>query len=70
MAAGLCPQATLEEELEEVLGLEACRCGRELPFGQELGRGLLAAAGIGDQHGPPLTTKASSLSSGGKQCRA
>ena len=53
MAAGLCPQATLEEELEEVLGLEASRGGHKLPFGQELGRGLLAAAGIGDQHGPP-----------------
>ena len=53
MAAGLCPQATLEEEFEEVLGLEASRGGRKLPFGQELGRDLLAAAGIGDQHGPP-----------------
>ena len=53
MAACLCPQATLEEELEEVLGLEACRGGHKLPFGQELGRGLLAVAGIGDQHGPP-----------------
>ena len=51
MAAGRRPQATLEVELEQVLGVEARRDGRELAFGQELGGCHLAAVGVVDQHG-------------------
>jgi hypothetical protein len=57
MAAGRRPQATLEKELEEVLGLEAWRGGRTPPFGQELGRGSLAGPGSLTRMVRRLTTK-------------
>jgi hypothetical protein len=53
MAAGLCPQATLEVELEQVLGVEVLGSGLELAFGQELGGGCPAAGAVVDQEGPP-----------------
>jgi hypothetical protein len=70
VAAGLCPQATLEVELEQVLGVEVLRSGRELAFGQELGGRQLAALGSWTSTARPLRQKASSLASAGNECRA
>jgi hypothetical protein len=54
MAAGLCPQATLEVELEQLLGVEVLGSGGELAFGQELGGGHLAALGSSTSTARPL----------------
>jgi hypothetical protein len=69
MAAGLCPQATLEVELEQVLGVEVLRSGRELAFGQELGGRSPAAGGVSDEDGPPADVEGV-LVVVGKACRA
>jgi hypothetical protein len=53
IAAGLCPQATLEVELEQFLGVEVLGSGLEVALGQELGGGCPAAGAVVDRDGLP-----------------